>query len=472
MASVAQKIPRRFLGLVLLVALAINGATLLSVAHLRPAYLADYRLNTNPDAVQYVQLGVNVWTKGVYSRQDAAPYAPDVLRTPIYPLVAGGIQAATGRIWPLYVAQILFALATAALLTVFTARQFGVAAGITAGLLCAVDPMLSCLNFEAMSDPLFVLLSSGAIWLWIRLAVSGTDSSPQRLWLGALVGVAILTRPSGLYLPLALGATEIAVRTIQRGRPVLRGAVVAMLVSYVVVAPWVVRNYALVRLPKLTTADTINLLYFAGAGVYQVRYGIDRETAQARIAADYQLPTVEQSNNPWLVDRSIASMDSAERQAAWRIFRSDPPALALASATGLMKALFSHNVAKLAEITGYPWGGGNIDRLRSGIADGVSTLLRTTPPLLVSSLVGQLCCAVTVVLLGFVGVVMALRNGAGRLAAAMLLAALSYNLMTIGIVGIDAYARHRAPVTPILCVFAGLAVARIWERVAHRTKPG
>src|SRR5437879_2939900 len=97
---------RKDLAGIVLLALATNAVIVLCIMSSNPRYLLDYRQNGNPDAAHYVLLGENFWTKGVYSRQSAPPYQPDVLRTPIYPLLAGSVQALLGTIWPLYVIQI------------------------------------------------------------------------------------------------------------------------------------------------------------------------------------------------------------------------------------------------------------------------------------------------------------------------------------------------------------------------------
>src|SRR4051794_32175659 len=77
--------------IVFAVAFGIVLMCLLAASRRNPDYLADYRLNSNPDAVHYVLLGDNIWSGHGYSRQEGSPYHPDMLRTPAYPLLAGGV---------------------------------------------------------------------------------------------------------------------------------------------------------------------------------------------------------------------------------------------------------------------------------------------------------------------------------------------------------------------------------------------
>ena len=77
----------------------INAAIFAGIAIKNPEYLLDYRLNSNPDAVHYVLIGRNMLLHGQFSRSEGAPYAPDMLRTPIYPLFSGRLDV-IGSHWP------------------------------------------------------------------------------------------------------------------------------------------------------------------------------------------------------------------------------------------------------------------------------------------------------------------------------------------------------------------------------------
>ncbi|MFH1484824.1 MAG: hypothetical protein ABIH46_02030, partial [Chloroflexota bacterium] len=89
---------------VILACLGINLGIGALIAVNRPAYLADYRLSTNPDAKQYVLLGRNLLLHGHYSRCQQPPYLPDMMRTPVYPLFAGGLDI-VGKAGAIYLVQ-------------------------------------------------------------------------------------------------------------------------------------------------------------------------------------------------------------------------------------------------------------------------------------------------------------------------------------------------------------------------------
>src|SRR5262247_3574215 len=88
----------RFLDLLKIVLLSfmVNLILTVFIGINQPEYFWDYRRNGNPDARDYVRLGENFWLSGKYSRQAAPPYQPDILRTPVYPILAGGINVLSG----------------------------------------------------------------------------------------------------------------------------------------------------------------------------------------------------------------------------------------------------------------------------------------------------------------------------------------------------------------------------------------
>ena len=49
----------------------------------------------------------------------------------------------------------------------------------------------------------------------------------------------------------------------------------------------------------ISTADTINLVYFCGAGAFSVERGVSLEKAQEQIQNEYHLVSLIQSNNHW-----------------------------------------------------------------------------------------------------------------------------------------------------------------------------
>lgn len=467
---------RKDLLLIALVAVALNGLIALGIGQQNQEYFVDYRLNANPDAVHYVRLGQNLWSMGVYSRMKEPPYQLDVMRTPVYPVLAGALTLGGSAAWPLYLFQFLCSVGTSWLIYAITRQCLSVLRpsepesrganwpALAAGMFGALDVSLSVLNFEAMSEPLFALLSTAAVFLWLR-GMFGQQATGQRittsLTLGIVLALAILTRPAALYLPVVFGAVQLVRGLSVRSRHQVLTAIVTAAVAYAAIIPWIVRNSQTFGIARLTTADTINLVYFAGAGAYQVEHGITREEAQERISAEYGLVSLVQANNYWLTDQPVKEMDDEQRRAVPAILSKYPQSLVISTCLGISKAALSHNVVGLAALRHEEWH-----------APGFATLFQQGPaafaqrasvnsPTLLIAFAWSIALTLIAYLLAGTGIVLGIRGAATRGMTFSLLAVIGYYALTIGVVGLDAYMRHRSMVLPLVFTFAGLGLRRL-----------
>src|SRR5262249_13399151 len=125
------------------------------------------------------------------------------------------------------------------------------------------------------------------------------------------------------------------------------------------------RNYVIFSVPRLSNADAIMKVYFAGAGAYQIEHGLTLEEAQRRISQEFHLSPPEHTNNHWIADRSVVQMDAELQGAAGPVLQKYPKALIVSSFQAIAKASVSHNVSALASLVGRRW-----------IAPGTSELVR------------------------------------------------------------------------------------------------
>src|SRR5262249_28103832 len=98
---------------------------------------------------------------------------------------------------------------------------FGDASALAASLFLATDLMLGISNFEAMAEPLFVLLVLASVY-YVVPALVGVGQSEVggkgRLAVGGFfLGLAILTRPAALYLPAVLVLSALALGFRRKG---------------------------------------------------------------------------------------------------------------------------------------------------------------------------------------------------------------------------------------------------------------
>jgi 4-amino-4-deoxy-L-arabinose transferase-like glycosyltransferase len=455
----------------ILVCLGINSAIFAGIAINNAEYLRDFRLNGNPDAVHYVLLGRNTLLHGNYSRSEQAPYVPDMLRTPIYPLFSGALDI-IGKPLAIYLAQVLLQLVSCALVYRLAVEYFGVLAAFFASLFLATDAMWAVSNFEALSEPLFVFLM---LFSTERLA-GGLFSEPRvraRLTLiseaGVLLGLAILTRPVALYA-LACYVPIVFISAPRALRPTTRLFEVAILMATSLILPgaWIARNYATFSVARLTNVDLNNLVYFVGAGAYQVERGLDLKRAHQVIAEEFGLLPYSVVQNSHLTDIPMTNL-VAEMQDAWpRVMLRYPQSLCIASALAIIKSIGSHNVPKLADMTGLAWIAprtGELIRLRTA----AFTRLWRNGALLTSVLVWQLAHSLLAFGLAAVGVILVLKSPDLRPVGSLCLACFFYYVLTIPLFGFDAYYRCRFPMLPYLYMLAGVGSGRLVQMLESRS---
>jgi 4-amino-4-deoxy-L-arabinose transferase-like glycosyltransferase len=143
-------------------------------------------------------------------------------------------------------------------------RVGGYRAGVAAAVLCALYPAFIAADGALMSETLFGALV--ALSLLQALVLLERPSGTGMAMLGALLGLAALTRAEALLLVPLLAIPVVAAAPAHRVRHISIVAVTAALV----VAPWVARNWDVFGEPVYSTNDGATL---AGANCDPTYYG-------------------------------------------------------------------------------------------------------------------------------------------------------------------------------------------------------
>ncbi|MBW2046399.1 MAG: glycosyltransferase family 39 protein [Deltaproteobacteria bacterium] len=170
----------------------------------------------------------------------------------------------------------------------FSRREALVAAG-----LCAVDPHNLSLSVHLLSDTLFVFVFLSSI---IVLMYGLKNKKVSLFFLsGILLGMATIIRPVTQYFPIA-GAVIILlypeIKFILRSK----AAVCFVLAFFVIVSPWMYRNYVLYNHFSLSTAKGFNLLKHHAAFTKAAITGESVEQARREFAKEAQRKGVNDSN--------------------------------------------------------------------------------------------------------------------------------------------------------------------------------
>ena len=134
-------------------------------------------------------------------------------------------------------------IGAAGVFAVFLAGWWGFARaeiGVIAAAFAALLPMNVALSGAVSNDPLLFLLCSLAVGM-MGLAVREGWTVKRSVWIGVLIGLALLTKTTALSLGLA-AIVAIAVSKPGKAKPVWA---LALVVPFVIYAPWMIRNFQL-----------------------------------------------------------------------------------------------------------------------------------------------------------------------------------------------------------------------------------
>jgi 4-amino-4-deoxy-L-arabinose transferase-like glycosyltransferase len=173
---------------------------------------------------------------------DGAALHPTALYPPVVPFITGLLYRVTGQD---YFAALLLQCAAGALLPValagFARATWGSGVGRVAGWLAAVHPLLVVACGSLLPESLFalaLLLALAASAEWVK-----TPRPARALGTGLLWGLAILTSPGAIGMPLLVAAWSwFPLGLTLAGRDRLRQVALLLLGVALAVGPWALRN--------------------------------------------------------------------------------------------------------------------------------------------------------------------------------------------------------------------------------------
>lgn len=371
---------------------------------------------------------------------------PTAIRGPGYPFLLGGVYAVSGDSVTAgrFLGALLGALAVA-LLYLVVKRIWGRRTGLVAAGLAAVFPPLVLLSRDLFSESLFIVLELAAILCVLEFRRSGGLLRWAAV-AGGCSGLALLTRPTGLGLAIAIA---IGLWTL---RPRLRAAALVapatgLLCAAAVTVPWVVRDAVeFGRFVPVTTSGG-----FAAAGTYNEASYRD----PARPGA-WRTPQAIPRFKPLFTTPGVdeAAMDSALREAV-RDFAWQHPAYVVEAT--------AWNLLRLFEIEG----GSVVDRRGAAVDDrGIGSA---------DPVVERIGLALAVAL-ATIGVVAMLRNRGrhGRppsIPRGPLFFWLVPILMAIFTAPVAGLPRYRLPLDPFLLTLAAIGLLTLVDRAPAQGVP-
>jgi 4-amino-4-deoxy-L-arabinose transferase-like glycosyltransferase len=178
---------------------------------------------------------------------------------PLWPTVLAGIYKLGGHTARSFeLVGCVLGAGTGVLAGLLGRRLAGSTAGVLSAALVGASPFLIAADGSLMAESLFVLLMTGGVLL--AYAASDRPTPVRWLTLGAVLGLAALTRSDGLLLgPLLVVVVAWRARTLPAAKRFAR-ATLAIGAIVAVVAPWAVRNSAALGEPVVLSSNSGSLL--------------------------------------------------------------------------------------------------------------------------------------------------------------------------------------------------------------------
>jgi 4-amino-4-deoxy-L-arabinose transferase-like glycosyltransferase len=429
------------------------------------------RLLIQSDGAGYEQIARNVIEGNGYSMDGAPPYTPDMLRTPGYPLFIIATYLAVGyRPEVVVLLQNVLSLITLYVAYRLAVRLFGSKEGLIAAALMSVDVGTIILANVTMTESLFMVLLVPATYCLFR----GLDSPRGLAWMaaaGALLGLATLVRPVGVYLVLLLlPFVWWSIRQPWRER--LARALILLVTFALPLVPWSYRNLRTFGSPNILLAQSVTLQYHAKylrASLNHTTLAEQESYFDDEVRRDLAGRTV-----------SLLEMDNLVRAKAQAYIAQHPLdyAVLFAKSVALMAVLPNTNfLANILGILDRPTGIIADMRTRS-LGETIQALIDFSVRFLTGSpdqglfavaLVAELLVMFITYALAVVGIFAGLK-GPHRAVVVVLLVIIAYFFIVTGPIGTG---RYRLPSMPYLMILAGYGFVQIenwrqWRRMQKR----
>ena len=437
-------------------------AALLRLVLMLMAYVRiGTRVMMQGDTSSYLEPGRNLIVHGVFARSGA----PEIDRTPGYPLFAELTGMLYGNVLLTVCVQILVSLVSLLLVRRIAERLFpGGRAGVIAAWLFAVEPLSIVSTVRLMPETLFVALLLLCLDRVLEFERNGRLVVVAQG--GLILAAATFVRPASYYLIFALAiATGVSAR--RRGSLWWKAPAILLACALPWLMAWQLRNYTETGYSGFSSIVEKNLYFFQSAEVSAELDHVSLEEEQRRLGygdeSSYLAVHPEQSQ--WRQAQRLRFMKDAAvqnlSQHFWLYLKSH--------LRGVCVVAFSPGATELLQLLdAYPQDNAMPHRVvNEGVTASAKRLVLRHPEMALVMLL--LAGYLGLLYLGAIaGLLRRPVSSAGLLAVA---GTALYFLLISG--GAQAVARYRLPVMPELCVLAagGLSVVSIKRVRGRRSSP-
>jgi hypothetical protein len=403
------------------------------------------------DSFEYIQLAEGMRNGCGFARLiSGSCQRPEILRTPGYPVF---LAAVGHNLRSALVVQAVLGGIVGVMVALWLTHEWNLIAGVAAQLFVGLDLPSIVMSNEVMAEGLFQALIVLAVFIPL-LASNRPRWAVALALLGGMVGgLAALTRPIGIVLPLLLPLSYLTDRPIQRPRRLLAAAL-AVAMPLIIFAGWAARNYKVAQYAGLSTIGAIDMYYYRAADVVARQEGTilaaTRESFGAHLGVSFEHIFEANVQSPALVRRM--------NRLSFGILAAHPVEALLMTIQSVIYVAVTPMRSPVARMMGTA-GGTAGDGLNAG-APSVSRIRATLRTMLASPLLTTM--VLFQVLLGFllwIGLALALIRcvwAGGDYRQWVLCLCASGLLLIILAAGGEANVRFRSPAIPLLAAAAAL----------------
>lgn len=416
----------------------------------------DYTVFYAKDSATYLQPAKELLATGRFSSE----HLPEIMRTPGYPLfLTIGLKLGQVELVTILL-QILLGCWTCYLVYATARHVFSQErSALYAALLFSVEPLSILYSCLLLSDTLFVFLLVASL----NRLIGAWQGGRTVLWFGAAVALAgaVYTRPVGYFLPLVLTLILLLWAIVNQERKLLWQTAAFCLLTISLLGLWQVRNWWATGYGGFSTTSEL-VLYFYHSGAVKAQqqgvpfYQVVEQLGYYDSAVYFQQHPEQQS---WTPGQRYAYL----RNEGLRTLQQTPGVYAQVYLRGILVMLLDPGVVEYLRLfQQYRKSDRTLNVMaKQGIIAAARRVVGENPGLLFWGcwLGGLLLSFYGLSLLGLRGI--PLRT---NLPLLLLLSAGFYFVVVSG--GIIAVSRFRAPLMPLLSIFAGQGLWQIgvWMR--------
>jgi 4-amino-4-deoxy-L-arabinose transferase-like glycosyltransferase len=423
-------------------------------------------LHARPDAFVFIDTGTYarparaLLETGTFSPSPEAAPAPEINRTPGYPVILAAARAVSAAPWVPSLVGALFAFGTALVTAALAGRLFGPRAGVAAAAIVSLEPGSFLNSLSILSDtPFTFFLTLGVAALAGFAAGERRTAGAAGLWLA----VATLVRPLSYYL--LVPAAVLVWLVARRARP-WRALALFLVAPVLLVGGWKTRNLVRAGTFALSPIASSELLFYRAAPAAAWAEGVPLSEMQERLGNRERWFRSGGGTEPEIFGErryadlfpetsrlSLSDLDARWRREAVRILAEHPVLAGAAAARGVALLLLTPPSLIFGVRLGFVTPGPELLEAYENVeVIRVLTLLRTQTPaffavsLVLTLLLGALWAAAA-------GGVRASRREIPAPVHAALLGAFLY-VVAVSSGAESGDDRYRLPLVPIAAVYA------------------